>query len=149
MTLNDIFSRLCDIDRRAQALISETGFDDEYSLGGQVRLNPNDPDDNLLRNAVENMLIPFEDMHEDLLYLKKPTHGEYQLQRLSNGRYGYIDVSGNEKTFSCGSTFEAKIPDENGRPSWIPARIEHDGNDFFLWKHRSVPLTGLPVRERW
>ena len=130
MTLNDIIFRLCDIDRKAQALISETGFDAECGLGGQVRPNPDDPDDRFLRNAVENLLITFEDLHEDLLYLRKPTHGEYHLQRFSNGRYGYTDMDGDEKVFTCGSPVEAKITDEHGR-------------------HRSVPLAGLAVRERW
>ena len=149
MELHDILFRLCDIDRKAQALISETGFDAGYGLGSQVRPNPDDPDDRFLRDAVENLLIPFEDLHEDLLYLKKPTHGEYQLQRFSNGRYGYVDVDGIEKTFTCGSPVEAKVTDEHGLPFWVSTRFEHDGDDYFLWRHRSVPLEGLNVRERW
>jgi len=149
MTLDDILSRLCDIDHKAQTLISETGFEAEYGLGSQVRLNPDDPDDRFLRDTVENLLIPFEDLHEELLYLGKPTHGEHQLQRLSNSRYGYTDMDGSETSFTCGSPVEAKITDEEGHPFWVSTRFEHNGNDYFLWNHRSVPLAGLAVRERW
>lgn len=148
MTPNDILVRLCDIDRMAQELISETEFDSDFGFGGRVRQNPEDPDDLFLTTAAEKLLIPFEAFHEKLLYLTKQTAGEYRLRKFPDGRYGYTDVSGCTRTFSCGNRVEAKITAENGRSLWISTRFEHDGNDYFLWQYRSVPLPGLIVRER-
>lgn len=149
MTLNDIYSQLCDIDRKAQTLIAEADFDLEDGFGCQFCSDPDDLEARFLRDALENLLIPFEDLHEELSYLKTPTHGEYQLVRFSNDRYGYLDDHGISHTFTCGSSIEARIPDGYGRPHWIQTRIEHDGNDYFLWLHGSIPLAGLTIRERW
>lgn len=149
MTLNDIFFRLCDIDRKAQALIADAGFDSEDGLGCKVCPHPADPEQRFLKETLENLLLPFEDLHEGLNYLRTPTHGEYRLERLPNGRYGYSDGHGIRHMFPCGSPIEAKIADAHGQPRWIRSRIEHDGEDYFLWLHGSLPLAGLTVRERW
>ena len=148
MTLNDIFLRLRSIDCKAQSLISETGFDPSGTLGSQVRLEPGDPDDLFLRNAACHLLLPFEDLHARLNYLSKPAHGEYRIQKFPDGRYGYIDSQGLARIFTCGSTFEVLIPDDSGHLFWAQSRIEHDGSDYYLWRHSSVPLSGLTVRER-
>lgn len=149
MTLNDIFFQLCGIDRRAQALIAEAGFNCEDGIGCEVCPNPVDPEDRFLREALENLLAPLEGLHEKLNYLRTPTHGEYRLERFPNKRYGYFDNHGSPHIFTCGSPVEAKIPDGHGRLYWVQTRIEHNGNDYFLWQHISVPLPGLTVRERW
>lgn len=148
MTLNDIFKRLCDIDRDAQALLSQAGFTSDDGLGPQVRPNPDDPDDRFLRDRAESLLQPFEELHEELRYLGTPAHGEYTLQLFPNGRYGYCDEYGRHHIFTCGSTLEAKIRDNYGRQHWVRTRIEHDGSGYFLWGHGSIPLPGLAVRER-
>lgn len=149
MTLNDIFEHLCAIDCAAQALLGETGFTSDDGLGSKVRLKPDDPDDRFLRNKAEELLDSFQTLHEELQYLSTPSHGEHTLQLLPNGRYGYYDRDGEVRIFTCGKTFEAKIRDNYGRQHWTRTRIEHDGSDYFLWGHGSVPLSGLTVRERW
>lgn len=148
MTLNDIFLRLSDIDHKAQALLADAGSECDDWIGCEVRTDSSDPEDRFLQKSLEALLAQFEDIHEQLDYLKTPTHGEYQLERLPSGRYGYVDEDSTIHMFSCGSSIEAKIMDSHGRPRWIKSRIEHDGNDYFLWLHDSVPLDGLIVRER-
>ncbi len=148
MTPNDIFSRLCDIDRKARTLIADAGFDFAVGPGCKVCSDSGDPEDRFLQGTPGDLLTPFEDLHEGLDYLKAPTHGEYRLERFPNGRYGYVDDHSISHTFTCGSPIEAKITDTHGQPRWIHSRIEHDGNDYFLWLHGSVPLAGLTVRER-
>lgn len=49
MTLNDIFLRLCDIDRKAQTLFADAGFDYEDGLGCKVCPDPNDPEERFLQ----------------------------------------------------------------------------------------------------
>lgn len=149
MTLNDIFDRLCAIDRAAQALLSETGFSCDDGLGPQVCRRPDDPDDLFFRDRAQELLEPFESLHEELRYLTTPDHGEYALQLFPNGRYGYYDEDGRSHVFTCGKTLEAKIHDRYGRQRWVRTRIEHDGSGYFLWGHGLVPLSGLTIRERW
>ncbi len=148
MTLNNIFSRLCGIDHKAQTLITDAGSDCEVKPGCSVCTDSGDPEGRFLKEAPEDLPTSFEDLHEGLDYLKAPSHGQYLLERFPNGRYGYVDGRGISHTFTCGSPIEAKITDAHGQPRWIHSRIEHDGNDYFLWLHGSVPLAGLTVRER-
>lgn len=148
MNLNDIFERLYAIDRAAQALLSETGFTCDDGSLSQVCLKPEDPDDLFLLDRAQDLLEPFEALHEELLYLRTPVHGEYTLQLFPDGRYGYSDEDGRDHIFTCGTTFEAKIHDNYGRQYWVRTRIEHDGSDYFLWGHGLIPLSGLTIRER-
>ena len=148
MTLNDIFESLYAIDRAAQALLSEIGFTCDDTSLSQVCPKPEDPDDMFLRDRAQDLLEPFETLHEELLYLRTPAHGEYTLQLFPDGRYGYCDDDGRVHIFTCGTTLEAKIPDNYGRQHWVRTRIEHDGSDYFLWGHGLIPLSGLTIRER-
>lgn len=149
MILNDIYLRLCDIDRTAQTILADAGYDHETGTGCKLCTDSSDPEARFFREALENLLILLGDLHEGLDYLKTPTHGEYQMKRLPNGWYGYVDDHGNSHVFTSGSPFEAKIVDSDGRYRWVASCMEHDGNDYFLRQHGSVPLDGLTVRERW
>lgn len=149
MTLNHIFEHLCGIDRDAQTLLSLTGFTSEDGLALQVCPDPNDPDNLFLHDKAEELLHAFSKLHEELQYLKIPTHGEYLLQPFPDGRYGYYDERGRDHIFTCGATLEAKIRDNYGRLRWVCTRIEHDGFDYFLWGYGRIPLSGLAIRERW
>ena len=149
MTLNDIFNRLYRIDYDAQALLNEAGFTSDDGLGTRVCPKPDSPDARFLHSKAEELLEALQVLHDEITYLKAPVHGEYILQLFPNGRYGYYDENGNDHIFTCGRAFEAKVPDRYGRQCWTCTRIEHDGSDYFLWGHGSVPLCGLTVRERW
>lgn len=148
MTTHEIFSRLCSIDRKAQALIAEAGFACGDGPGCKVCPDFNNPEERLFLEALENLAAPLEGLHSGLEYLKAHTYGEYRLERFPNGRYGYFDGYGASHIFTCGSSIEAKIIDAQGRAQWIRTRMEHDGDDYFLWQHGSVPLDGLTIRER-
>lgn len=148
MTQNDVFSRLHAIDQAAQALIREAGFSFDTGLAKNVLFAPDDPDTRFLKESIELLLEPLEEMHSLLSYLETPASLEHVLERFRNGRYGYQDGNGSRREFSCGQTLEAKITDSFGCLRWVKTRMEHDGSDYFLMGHRSVPLTGLTVRER-
>ena len=149
MTLHDIFQSLRDIDHEAQTLLSDAGFTSADGIADSVCLNPDNPDDLFLLDTAVDLMEPFEVLHKELRYLRKPHHGEYTIERFPNGRYGYYDENGYDHVFSCGKSLEAKVSDNYGRQRWVRTRIEHDGDDFYLRGHSSVPLQGLTVRERW
>lgn len=148
MTFQELFERLCHIDREAVSLLEDTGFYSEDGLDGAVRPLPDILEDAFLREQAKELLETFEGFHEEFSYLKKPTRGEYSLERFPSGHYGYHDREGKAHCFSCGSSLEAKICDRYGRRRWVRTRIEHDGSDYFLWGFGDIPLCGLTVRER-
>ena len=148
MTLKDVFSRLHEIDQAAQALIREAGFSSDTGSADNVPFAPDSPDTRFLKESIELLLDPLSEMHSLLSYLETPASAEHILERFKNGRYGYQDINGSRREFSCGQTLEARITDSFGCLRWVKTRMEHDGDDYFLMGHRSVPLAGLTVRER-
>lgn len=148
MTLKDVFSRLHEIDQAAQALVREAGFSFDTGSAQNVSFAPEGPDTRFLKESVELLLDPLGEMHSLLSYLETPASPEHVLERFNNGRYGYRDGNGSRREFSCGQTLEARITDSSGCLLWVKTRMEHDGDDYFIMGHRSVPLTGLTVRER-
>ncbi len=148
MTLDDVFSRLWDIDHAAQKLLRDAGFSYDTGFAENVCLPSDDPDCRFRKESAELLLEPLEEMHEQLSYLKAPASREYVLQRFPGGRYGYLDEKGYRHPFTCGHMLEAMVDDGYGHPRWVRARIEHDGSGYFLHGHREIPLDGLSIRER-
>lgn len=148
MTPKDVFSRLHEIDQAAQALVREAGFSFDTGSAQNVSFAPEGPDTRFLKESVELLLDPLGEMHSLLSYLETPASPEHVLERFNNGRYGYRDGNGSRREFSCGQTLEARITDSSGCLLWVKTRMEHDGDDYFIMGHRSVPLTGLTARER-
>ena len=148
MTLEDVFCRLHGIDQAAQALIREAGFSFDTGFAEDITLPPDNPDTRFLKESIELLLDPLEEMHSLLSYLETPASPEYVLEKFQNGRYGYRNGNGSRREFSCGQTLEARIMDSCGCLRWVKTRIEHDGDDYFLIGHGNIPLAGLTVRER-
>lgn len=148
MTLFDVFERLQTLDQAASSLLRDTRFQSDEGLGVPVCPLPEEAEDAFLREQAEELLESLEGIHAVLCYLKRPLHGEYTLEQFPNGRYGYFDKDGDEHIFTCGKALEAKIHEPCGQQRWARTRIEHDGSDYFLWGYRSVPLSGLTIRER-
>jgi hypothetical protein len=148
MTLYDVFQRLLTLDQAASSLLRDTGFQSEECLGDSVCPLPDEAEDEFLRGQAEELLESLEWIHSVLCYLKLPHHGEYTLEQFPSGRYGYFDKDGDEHIFTCGRLLEAKIHEPDDQQRWVRTRIEHDGSDYFIWGYRSVPLSGLTIRER-
>lgn len=148
MTFHDVFQRLGDIDQEAFSLLEDIGFHSDDGLRDSVYPLPDATEDAFLRDKAEELLESLDWLHQELCYLQKPVIGEYRLERFPNGRYGYFDEQGTMRTFCCGKTIEIKIPDCFGKQRWVKTRIEHDGDDYFLWCSRGVALAGLIIRER-
>ena len=146
MTFDDVFEQLAAIDKAAVPLLKTTASHPDEGLRGYVRPLADTAQDSFLREQTENLLESLALFHAEFCYLTSPVSGEYQLTLLPNGRYGFFD--GNIHTLSCGKAIEAKLHDRHGRPCWVKSRIEHDGNDYFLWGYPGIPLAGLTIRER-
>lgn len=148
MTFDDVFKQLAAIDKAAVSLLTAACFYPDEGLRGSVRPLADPAQDSFLRHRTGNLLQSLALLHKEFRYLTSPVSGEYHLERFPNGRYGFFDGNGNMHALSCGKTIEAKLHDRHGRPCWVKSRIEHDGNDYFLWGHPGIPLAGLTIRER-
>ncbi len=115
MAFQELFDRLGCIDREAASLLEDAGYDSEEGLSGSVHALGDALEDAFLREQAEDLLEPFEILHEELRYLMRPVHGVYTLEQFPNGRYGYYDEDGKEHCFTCGDGFEAKICNKYGR----------------------------------
>ena len=148
MTFDDVFKQLAAIDKAAVSLLTAACFYPDEGLRGSVRPLADPAQDSFLRHRTGNLLQSLALLHKEFRYLTSPVSGEYHLERFPNGRYGFFDGNGNMHALSCGKTIEAKLHDRHGRPCWVKSRIEHDGNDYFLWGYPGIPLAGLTIRER-
>ena len=146
MTFDDVFEQLAAIDKAAVPLLKTAASHPDEGLRRAVRPLADTAQDSFLRERTENLLESLALFHAEFRYLTSPVSGEYQLTLFPNGRYGFFD--GNIHTLSCGKAIEAKLHDSHGRPCWVKSRIEHDGNDYFLWGYPGIPLAGLTIRER-
>lgn len=146
MTFDDVFEQLAAIDKAAVPLLKTAASHPDEGLRRAVRPLADTAQDSFLREQTENLLESLALFHAEFCYLTSPVSGEYQLTLFPNGRYGFFD--GNIHTLSCGKAIEAKLHDSHGRPCWVKSRIEHDGNDYFLWGYPGIPLAGLTIRER-
>lgn len=151
MNLSDVFSGLAVIDRFAQPLLQEAGYEPDGFNGAGLCPEPADPDEAFLLNTVRKLLESLDELHDTLQYLHTPTHGVYSLEPMPGNRYGYHDEDGCPHIFHCGDTFEALIPGLGwyDMPAWAPTRIEHNGSEYCLDGFKGVELLGLPIRERW
>lgn len=146
MTFDDVFEQLAAIDKAAVPLLKTAASHPDEGLRRAVRPLADTAQDSFLREQTENLLESLALFHAEFRYLTSPVSGEYQLTLFPNGRYGFFD--GNIHTLSCGKAIEAKLHDSHGRPCWVKSRVEHDGNDYFLWGYPGIPLAGLTIRER-
>ena len=146
MTFDDVFEQLAAIDKAAVPLLKTAASHPDEGLRRAVRPLADTAQDSFLREQTENLLESLALFHAEFRYLTSPVSGEYQLTLFPNGRYGFFD--GNIHTLSCGKAIEAKLHDSHGRPCWVKSRVEHDGNDYFLWAYPGIPLAGLTIRER-
>lgn len=150
MTLKNILDRLSTIDGQAQTLMRDIGLkDDDYEPWANVIPDSSDPDELFLYNELRDLMSLLCRIHRELIYLDLPCGDTHVLRLFPNGRYGYQDLPfDNERTFSCGAPVEALINDDNGNPCWVSSRIEHNGNDYYLYGYRDITLNGLMIRER-
>lgn len=150
MTLIDLYRRLKSLDLSVSSLMKEAGYDYNGWTGEGVCPDVCDPDEALLLNTASEMLYGFLRFHQMLHYLSLPTHGIYKLTQMSGERYGYYDSNGISHILTCGQPLEALIPGENGFMSeWVCSRLEHNGEDYYLFGYSSISLSNLTIRERW
>lgn len=131
---NDITSILTGIDYR----YAEVLYDD------QVEYNPNNPNDRLLKDEFEDMLLHLQEISWKLEYLKKDIIGEYILHLNQNDRYECSVME-----YHCGVTIEFYYYDDwDDCFKWVVSRVEHKNGSYYIVGYDNVVMDGLKVRIR-
>ncbi|AJS61595.1 hypothetical protein UB51_16880 [Paenibacillus sp. IHBB 10380] len=71
-------------------------------------------------------------------------NAEGVLKKKPNGRYGFGDVE-----LTTGEPVEYLLQDPEYGDRWILSRIDHNGENYYLWNNPGLPLEGLRVRIKW
>lgn len=80
----------------------------------------------------------------ELEYLKKPIIAEGNLRK---NRYGRYEIG--EYELSCGYGIEVLIYDDYLESErWVKTRVEHNGDDYYLYSFPKLPMQGLKARVR-
>lgn len=104
----------------------------------------NDEEQLLLLDEFKRILDKLENAKRDIDYLNRPIAYAGFLQKNSRGRYEIGD-----KEFTSGNGIEVLVYDNfYEKKRWTKARIEHDGEDYYLIGYKDVPMQGLKVRIR-
>ena len=112
-----------------------------YNNLDELDVDFNDPDEMLLHTELTGIMEKLNYILYTLKYLSLPIVNEGVLVKNTQGRYEMK----NERPYHCGSRIEFYDPGEN---SWAISRVEHNGNDYYVYGWRNLPLSGLKVRYR-
>lgn len=143
--IDEEFERLREVISK---LMVSTGYDKDEDLTN-VTYDSSSPDDLQRIEKYREMLYKFTDVLGDLNYLKRPVRFEDKLTLRPDGRYGTLN---GETYYTSGSLIEflnhKNTEDGDSLPIWRTARVEHDGNGYYIVGFRNVPLDNLMVRVR-
>ena len=142
-TLKDAFLEVTRIGKDIEKLVKETQFEEYDDLSALV-FSLDDPDQIQLWDEMKHIMDRLNGIRCDVEYLNKRIVATGKLRKNSNGRY---EACGRE--FSSGSLIEALINDGYyDGPRWEVSRIEHNGEDYYLYGHKGIKLSGLEIRIR-
>lgn len=112
---------------------------------GHVEAETGDPNELMLLDTYRSIIDKLEGIHNQIEYLQKEIVDEGRLSKNSAGRY---ELPSGEY-FTSGSPIEALIFDDwDEVEKWVTTRVEHNGDDYYLYGHSEVKMEGLLARKR-
>ena len=113
-------------------LMVNTGYDKDEDLTNVIYESSN-PDVLQRVEKCREILYKMTDVLGDLNYLKRPVLFEDKLTLRPDGRYGTLN---GETYYTSGSLIEflnhKNTEDGDSLPIWRTARVEHDGNGYYI-----------------
>lgn len=143
--INEIFSRTVKLRRDIEGLLKLADYG-EYGDLSNVEMNEKDAEQVFLQDELNYIMDKLQDACDRIEYLSFPVKETGCLHKNKIGRYE--TAQGYE--YTSGTRIEALISDSgyHDTPFWVWTSVEHDGTDYYLVKHKNVPLEGLSVRVR-
>lgn len=141
--LYELLKAVTKINKEISKVLNESQYSEYSDLGGIITDNSN-PDQLFLKDELQNIAARMQNVSQSIEYLNRPVTDVYTLRKNARGRY---ECELYELT--SGSTLEALIFDEwNECFKWVYSKIEHNGEDYYLYGHKKTLLEGLQVRFR-
>ncbi|ASA21985.1 DUF5348 domain-containing protein [Paenibacillus donghaensis] len=100
------------------------------------------PDDLYLRIMFYQIQGKLDDVRRAIRSMVAPVLKEGVLFKRQNGRYELQDGT----YFTSGESIEYLLEEPGEDSRWVSSRIEHNGEDYYLFGRMELPLQGLRVR---
>ena len=143
MKINDLYRQLLSMNADIKKLIKEAEFDNYDDLSG-VEIDADNINERFMREQLRAVMQNLQDASADLNYLKRDITGEYTLYKNGSGRY-----TDGVKEYSCGNVIEFCYYDDFDEcDKWDISTVEHNGEDYYIVRHKKLSLEGLKVRRR-
>lgn len=127
--IDEEFERLREVISK---MMVSTGYDKGEDLTNVIYESSN-PDDLQRIEKYREILYKMTDVFGDLNYLKRPVLFENKLTLRPDGRYGTLN---GETYYTSESLIEflnhKNTEDGDSIPIWRTARVEHDGNGYYI-----------------
>ena len=141
--LNELLKAATRISETVERVLNESEFSEYGDLSG-FDVDCSNPDQLFLKDELQNIAARLQSVSKSIKYLNKPATDVYTLRRNASGRYECELFE-----LTSGSTLEALVFDTWGECfKWVCSRIEHNGEDYYLYGHDATSLEGLQVRFR-
>lgn len=143
--INEIFSKTVKLKQDIENLLTLADCNN-YGYLNNVEMDEQDAEQIFLWNELNYIMNRLRDAKDRIEYLSCPVEEIGCLHKNKLGRY----TTQNGHTYTSGSRIEALITDARYHdfPYWTRTSIEHNGTDYYLVKHKNIPLEGLSVRVR-
>lgn len=145
ITIQELDEMLQKLRLPIREVIKETEFeccDDLSALKNFDKITS--PDEFQLVNEYRNALNHLCNAYWIIDYLSRPVDEESMLFLNSQGNFEC-----SFHTFHCGDGIEFYCYDEyDEKYKWCTSRVEHDGEKYYIVRHRNINMNGLRVRHR-
>lgn len=146
VNVTELMKRVRRLTGEFKEIIRVSGYD--YGCGEfEVAYDRKNPDEVQLYHELCSMVEKFDDVCSYIEFLDEEIEEVSKLFLNKNGRYE--TALGTE--LHCGTGIEFLYCDdyyEDEPPRWVSARIEHDGNDYYIYGYKKVNIGTALIRLR-
>lgn len=144
MGLNIALEQVKGLGNQINDVLRDSTFDEHADLRG-LHVDGRDSDQLFLLKELQSILWKLADAASGIEYLSRPVRETSCLHRNADGEY----QTGQGYQYRSGSLIEFLLQEDSGRvPCWTVAKVEHDGEDYYLMGYEDIPMEGLHVRVR-
>ena len=140
VSLDEAKREIARLENYLYQLVNKLGFDCDNVLAGES----SSPNERFVRDEIRKIANDAYRLSGEIKDLQKPVVVEDVIQSKENGRYALGGVE-----LTSGFATEVLLEDSDGEPTWVKARVDHDGSDYYCRAlGGSIPLDHLVERFR-
>lgn len=137
-------ARVAGLKPRIDDILKYSTYDEHADLRG-LHVDNKDSDQLFQLRELKAIMGKLADIAGSIEYLFRPVLETGTLHKDESGEYrtekGYC--------YRSGSLIEVLLQNDSHEvPCWVLAKVEHDGEDYYLIGYDDIPMEGLNVRVR-